>query len=107
MAKHAFAEPGTVGAQLEDLERRGFGANLGVVGESVQVLDQGRTFKAEELAIREYFRFEGVSDPGDMSIVYAIESRDGTRGVLVDAFGVYANPAVGAALRDVKILPVR
>ena len=69
-----MTEPGTVTAQLEELERRGFGANLGVVGNAVQVLSGGKTFKAEELAIREYHRFEGVSDPGDMSIVYAIES---------------------------------
>ena len=58
-------------------------------------------FRAEDLTIREFHRFEGVSDPDDMSIVYAIESRDGTRGTLVDAFGVYSNPAVtpGAGAR--------
>ena len=38
-----------------------------------------------------------------MSIVYAIESRDGTRGTLVDAFGVYADPAVGSILEHVPI----
>ena len=38
-----------------------------------------------------------------MSIVYAIESRDGTRGTLVDAFGVYSNPAVSAVLEGVPI----
>jgi hypothetical protein len=99
-----MSEPGTVTAQLEELARRGFDANFGVVGDGVQVMNGGKTFKAEELAIREYYRLEGVSDPDDVSIVYAIESRDGTRGVLVDAFGVYANPAVGTALRDVRIL---
>jgi hypothetical protein len=38
-----------------------------------------------------------------MAIVYALESRDGTRGTLVDAFGVYSSPAVGAFLKDVSI----
>ena len=69
-----MTEPGTVTAQLEELERCGFGAHFGVVGNAVQVLNGGKTFKPDELAIREYHRFEGVSDPGDMSIVYAIES---------------------------------
>jgi len=55
--------------------------------------------------IREYHRFEGVSDPDDMSIVYAIESQSGTRGTLVDAFGVYSNPAVSAFLKDVPVEP--
>jgi hypothetical protein len=38
-----------------------------------------------------------------MSIVYAIESRDGTRGTLVDAFGVYSSPAVTHVLERVPI----
>jgi hypothetical protein len=33
-----------------------------------------------------------------MAVVYALESTDGTRGVLVDAFGIYADPEVGALL---------
>jgi hypothetical protein len=32
---------------------------------------------------------------------HAIESREGTRGTLVDAFGVYASPAVAAVLEGV------
>jgi hypothetical protein len=97
-------EPTTVTAKLEELARRGYGANLAVVGGALRALNRGRGYKSDELAIREYHRFEGVSDPDDMSIVYAIESRDGTRGVLVDAFGVYANPDVGTVLKDVRIL---
>ena len=38
-----------------------------------------------------------------MSVVYAIEARDGTRGILVDAFGVYANPDLGVFLQNVKM----
>jgi hypothetical protein len=53
--------------------------------------------------IREYHRFEGVADPDDMAIVYAVESLDGTRGLLADAFGVHSNPIVSAFLRDVPI----
>jgi len=38
-----------------------------------------------------------------MAIVYAIESTDGARGSLVDAFGAYSNPLVSAFLHDVPI----
>jgi len=38
-----------------------------------------------------------------MSIVYALEGSDGTRGILVDAFGTYADPAVGAVLDGMRI----
>ena len=52
----------------------------------------------DDVTIREYERFEGVSDPDDMAILYAIESSSGARGTLVDAFGVYADPGISAYL---------
>jgi hypothetical protein len=38
-----------------------------------------------------------------MAILYAIEGEAGVRGTLADAYGVYADPAIGAALKDVPI----
>jgi len=38
-----------------------------------------------------------------MAIVYAIETDNGTRGTLVDAFGAYADPAVSAFLDRVAV----
>ena len=93
----------TLSNAIEGLVGRGFTANFGVVGDRLRAFDSGKTFGAHELIIREFQRFEGVSDPDDMAIVYAIESADGTRGSLVDAFGTYASPTVSAFLRDVPI----
>ena len=64
-------------------------------------VDSEKTFTADELTIVEHHRFEGASDPEDMSVVYAIESQDGTRGIIADAFGVYANPDLGGFLNNV------
>ena len=88
---------------LAELARRGFTANFEYLDNAFTAVDLGRSFAAEELSIVEHHRFEGASDPGDMAVVYAIESRDGIRGVLVDAFGVYANPKLGEFLRKVRI----
>jgi hypothetical protein len=48
-----------------------------------------------------------MSDPDDMAIVYAIESGSGVRGTLVDAFGVYASPAVADVLARIPVRPSR
>ena len=66
-------------------------------------MDNGKAFTAVELTIVERHRFEGASDPDDESVVYAFESRDGTRGNLVDAFGPYANPGLSSFLQKVRI----
>ncbi len=81
---------------IQELKERGFTANFEFLDKAFRDVDSGRTFKAEDLTIVEYYRFEGVSDPDDMSVVYAIESNDGTQGIIVDAFGVYANPQLGS-----------
>jgi hypothetical protein len=92
-----------VAGAIDDLNRRGFTEHFMVVGSELRALESGRTFRPQELIIRDYHRSEGVSDPSDMAIVYALESRDGTLGTLVDAFGVYSSPTVGAFLKDVLI----
>jgi hypothetical protein len=98
-------EPTTTTETLDILRRRGFSSDFVAWPEGLRLLESGRTLSPDEVVIREYYRFEGESDPDDMAIVYAIEGADGSRGVLVDAFGVYANPAVGAALRNVRVCP--
>jgi hypothetical protein len=80
---------------IEHLAGEGFTDHFAVDGESLRNLDSGEAFRPDELVIRRFVRFEGVSDPDDMSIVYAIESHGGTRGTLIDAFGVYSDPVIG------------
>ena len=66
-------------------------------------MNSGQTLTAGEVTIVEHHRFEGVSDPDDMSVLYAIEAKDGTRGTIADAFGPQANPDLGAFLKNVKM----
>lgn len=93
----------TLSDAIERLIAQGFTAHFGVVGDQLRAFESGKAFAAHEVVIQEYDRFEGVSDPDDMSIVYAIESVQGTRGFLVDAFGVYSSPAVSNFLAAVPI----
>ena len=88
---------------IADFARRGFTESLSVAGNRLRVLPSARTFGPEGVVIRSYRRFEGVSDPDDMAIVYAIETEGGIRGTLADAYGVYADPAISAFLDKVPI----
>ncbi len=88
---------------MDGLTRRGFSDTLRVVDGRLRAVDRGEVLRTEELTICEFYRFEGVSDPDDMAIVYAIASTGGVRGTLADAFGVYSDPATSAALECVPI----
>ena len=97
-------EPVTLAQVLDDLDRRGFTEHFTPCGGCLCAAGRRRRFGADELVVSEFHRFEGVSDPDDMSIVYAIESRDGVRGTLTDAFGVYSDPDVGAFIAGVAVV---
>ncbi|HUM16612.1 MAG TPA: hypothetical protein VL086_13040 [Candidatus Nitrosotalea sp.] len=97
------ASEATLASVMDELARSGFGEHFGVSDGTLRSFDSGRTFSARQVVIREYRRFEGVSDPDDMSIVYAIEGQGGARGILVDAFGAYSDPTVSAFLERVPM----
>jgi hypothetical protein len=94
---------GDVACVVDDLTRGGFPEDFRAVEGRLKVVGTGERFAPEELVILEYHRFEGISDPDDMAIVYGIETTSGTRGTVVDAFGVYSDPALSALLKDVPI----
>jgi hypothetical protein len=93
----------TLAGAVEDLSSAGFVEHFGVSGDALRSFDSGRTFRPGQVVIREYQRFEGISDPDDTAIIYAIEAEGGARGTLVDAYGAYSDPMVGAFLHDVPI----
>ncbi len=96
-----MAEQATATQLLKELRGRGFTADFEPERESLKVGHSSRVLKPEELTICELYRLEGESDPDEMSVIYAIETADGLRGVLIDAFGTYGDPTVGDVLRRV------
>lgn len=61
-----------------------------------------KTYKPEEVTIHNFFRFEGVSDPDDNSIMYVIETTDGTKGTVIDAYGAYSDPDISPFIAEVE-----
>jgi hypothetical protein len=94
-------EPVTLADMMAALTSRGFTEHFVPMAGRLRAVGSGKSFAADQVTIAEYHRFEGVSDPDDMAILYAIETRSGVRGTLADAFGVYSDPTVGAFIEKV------
>jgi len=60
-------------------------------------------FNADEFDIKEVYRFEGNSDPGDESIVLGIESKNGLKGILVNGYGYSSEPMGDEIERKLKL----
>ena len=85
----------TLSQAVNDLAARGFTENFTLEGNQLSSSKLNLRFNPDDFEIVETHRFEGESDPGDMSVAYAIESKDGVKGVMVNAFGTYASTLSG------------
>lgn len=61
-----------------------------------------KTYAPHQVRVINFYRFEGASDPADNSILYAIETSDGAKGTLVDAYGPYADIKVNRFMKAVE-----
>jgi len=76
---------------LEALKEKGYTEDFNLSCDSIECRGQNLKIHPADFEIMEAYRFEGASNPDDSSVVYAIETKNGIKGVLVDAYGVYAD----------------
>ncbi|GAA3938345.1 hypothetical protein [Hymenobacter algoricola] len=88
------------------LSADGFTQDFNVCDGRLQTISTAspKSYGAEEVTIVDFYRFEGESDPDDMSILYAIECADGVRGTISNAFGTYADAETDEFLKKVDDL---
>ena len=84
------------------LTAQGFTTQFKAIETGLQSLTNERIFKPEEVKVLNFYRFEGESDPEDSSILYAIETTDGERGTLTDAYGPYSDTHVTNFIKEVE-----
>jgi hypothetical protein len=73
------------------LKARGYIYDFNLKPECVECPGLQLQLNPENFSVDEFHRFEGMSSTDDNSIVFAISSDKGVKGVLVDAYGVYSS----------------
>ena len=64
----------TMASCLNKLVLDGYTEDFKIDEKGLQALHLEKYYKPEEIHIKNFFRFEGASDPADNAIVYAIET---------------------------------
>jgi hypothetical protein len=80
----------------------GYTQNFKITEEGLQSLETEKNYSPEEVHISNFFRFEGHSDPSESAILYVIETDDGAKGTLTDAYGPYADPNIDKFIKEVQ-----
>ena len=87
---------------LKDLRDRGFVLDYNLHGQTQKLVVNEIEIHPEAFEIIEMYRFEGMSNPDDSSVIYALESKDGTKGVLIDSYGMYAESFTPEMIMKIK-----
>lgn len=88
---------------LDSLRKRGFTNSFDLKEGKLKVIGTDVILEPGDVAIVEYHRFEGESSAGDMSVVYAIESKQGVKGTIVDAYGTYADSGLAKIIKKIEV----
>ena|SRR5688500_18686781 len=100
-ARHSYE---TLSACINDLQQRGYTTDLEVNERGLISRVREQPLDPSQFTIDEFHRFEGTSDPGDMSIVYAISSEAlHMKGLIVNAFGTYASDVVNKMVSKLDV----
>lgn len=87
---------------VNKMKEDGYKEDFQVTKKGLTNYDEDKFYGPHQLRIVNFYRFEGESDPADNSILYIIETDDGHKGTLVDAYGAYSDSAVSKFIVEVN-----
>jgi hypothetical protein len=109
-----YNSPGDTGTHMSSLSmvvnkavRDGYTDTMKVTKQGLFDTTRNKTYGPRDVRIVDFFRFEGESDPADNTIMYKIETVDGAKGTLIDAYGPYADETVNRFVAEVEEVGAR
>lgn len=84
------------------MKEEGYREDFQVTDKGLVTFDKSKSYTPHQVRIMSFYRFEGESDPGDNTVLYVIETDDGTKGTLVDGYGAYAGEEVAKFIVEVE-----
>ncbi len=94
----------TLSEAMAILREEGYVEDFNLLGDRLECRDGAIRVFSREFVVDRYFRFEGMSDPGDSSILYAITSpKYSLKGQLVNGYGIYSEEVADDMVEKLKI----
>ncbi|GAB3507843.1 phosphoribosylpyrophosphate synthetase [Emticicia fontis] len=90
---------------INALVSKGYNHNFNLKDEVLYCHTNETSLQPDEFQIDEVYRFEGDTNPDDEVVVYAISSPSADiKGILVNAYGVYAESISAELVEKLKIV---
>ena len=102
MQTQSTTEMNSLSTCVNKLVTDGYSINFKVDEQGLVAVEEGKHYKPDQVHIKNFFRFEGASDPADNAILYAIELDNGKKGTLIDAYGSYNDASITKFIKQVE-----
>jgi hypothetical protein len=87
----ANMDDSTLSGVMTKLAAQGYKEDFRATKDKVEALYSKKSYQADEVVIVATYRFEGETNPGDETTLFAIEANDGLKGTLVMSYGYQSN----------------
>jgi hypothetical protein len=82
----------TLSEVLTIVQERGYTTELVLTKQGASFGKESNIYYTpQSLLIEKSYRFEGESDPGDMSVLHLITDQEGHKGFILNAYGTYSD----------------
>lgn len=78
----------TLSQATQHYNQQGYTVNFKLKSDCIENSDNETTIKPDGFTVDAVHRFEGMTNPADNTIMYAITCDEGKKGVAVEAYGV-------------------
>ena len=96
----------TLSQAVKGLQDKGYNQDLNLHSDYIECKALDVKMYTDQFEIDEMHRFEGDSNPADSSILFAVSSKAfQLKGLLIDAYGPYADPLKTEMIQKLKFKP--
>jgi hypothetical protein len=93
----------TLSEAMIALKKSGYDQDFNLHADWIETSDSIVKLRPEEFHIDKVYRFEGMTNPDDSAVLYAVSSSKGIRGLIVDAYGAYSDALSPVMIEKLKI----
>jgi len=89
--------------KIDEYIDKGYTASYRLKNGKLRDLKTDKCFEVNEVTIVDSYRYEGMSNPSDMSIMYALKTVDGRKGTLLLPYGPHADAELDEFMKEVSL----
>lgn len=90
-------------SQIEAYQAKGYTASYQMKDGKLCDVSTKKLYSVEDVQIDKEYRYEGMSNPSDMSILYVLTMADGSKGTLLLPYGPGGDGELGWFMKEVSL----